>query len=108
MISLWQLPIYPFGWLEHVRYEEWMAIATVDIRLRPLRFGFVVKPSDNSGVQSVFEINTCLWGGKYNPIIPHLTRVPRWWDRHGFPFDSAKQIMNGYVEFFEPDFLVEV
>ena len=84
-----------------------MARFTVDVRLRPIRFGFLVKPHDARSLLEIFRINTCLWGGKFNPIIPHLRRVPRWWDRHGLIFASARQIMNGYLDFFEPDFLVE-
>ena len=79
----------------------------VDIRLRPIRFGFLVRPDDAENVLEIFRINTCLWGGMFNPIIPFFKRVPSWWDRHGIRFESAKQIINGYLDFFEPDFLVE-
>ena len=79
----------------------------VDIRLRPIRFGFLVRPDDKKKVIEIFRINTCLWGGIFNPIIPFFKRVPSWWERHGIRFESAKQIINGYLDFFEPDFLVE-
>ena len=79
----------------------------VDIRLRPIRFGFLVRPDDKEKVIEIFRINTCLWGGIFNPIIPFFKRVPSWWERHGFRFENAKQIINGYLDFFEPDFLVE-
>ena len=79
----------------------------VDIRLRPIRFGFLVRPDDKKKIIEIFRINTCLWGGIFNPIIPFFKRVPSWWERHGFRFDNAKQIINGYLDFFEPDFLVE-
>lgn len=79
----------------------------VDIRLRPIRFGFLVRPDDKKKVLEIFRINTCLWGGMFNPIIPFFKRVPPWWERHGDPFETAKQIINGYLDFFEPDFLVE-
>lgn len=72
-----------------------------------MRLGFVVKPNDGARLQSIFEVNTCLWGGRFNPIIPYLSAVPTWWERQGVRFDTARQIMNGYVDFFEPDFLVE-
>lgn len=52
-------------------------------------------------------MNTCLWGGKYNPIIPCLKQVPRWWSRDKFSQDTATETVNGYLDFFEPDFLVE-
>ena len=84
-----------------------MAKFAVHVRLRPIRFGFLVKPHDARSLLEIFRVNTCLWGGRFNPIIPHLRSVPRWWDRHGRSFVSARQIMNGYLDFFEPDFLVE-
>ncbi len=79
----------------------------VDIRLRPIRFGFLVRPTDKAKILEIFRLNTCLWGGMFNPIIPFLECVPSWWERHGFRFENAKQIINGYLDFFEPDFLVE-
>jgi hypothetical protein len=80
---------------------------SVSVRLRPVRFAFMVRPEDMANLRKVFRINTCLWGGLYNPIIPFFRRVPAWWERQGFKFDSAKQIINGYLDYFEPDFIVE-
>lgn len=77
------------------------------IRLRPVRFAFLVSPTDKSSLAKIFQINTCLWGGKFNPIIPVIKRVPPWWNRHHRSFETRSQILNGYVDFFEPDFLVE-
>lgn len=79
----------------------------VDIRLRPIRFGFMVRPDDQEKVLEIFRINTCLWGGMFNPIIPFFQDVPPWWERGNYHFEDAKQIINGYLDFFEPDFLVE-
>ena len=79
----------------------------VDIRLRPIRFGFLVPPNDKANILEIFRINTCLWGGRFNPIIPFFKRVPSWWERYGLRSENAKQIINGYLDFFEPDVLVE-
>ena len=84
-----------------------MSNIRIDIRLRPIRFGFLVRPNDKKNVLEIFRINTCLWGGKFNPIIPFFECVPSWWEREGYRFENAKQITNGYLDFFEPDFLVE-
>src|SRR4051812_38960761 len=84
-----------------------MANISVNVRLRPVRFAFMVRPEDNASLRRVFQINTCLWGGQFNPIIPFFKRVPAWWERKGYNFDNAKQIVNGYLDYFEPDFLVE-
>jgi hypothetical protein len=58
-------------------------------------------------VHEIFRINTCLWGGQFNPIVPFFKRVPTWWDRHGHRFDKARRIINGYLDRIEPDFIVE-
>ena len=79
----------------------------VDIRLRPIRFGFLVRPDDAENILEIFRINTCLWGGIFNPIIPMFESVPSWLEDEGFHFENPKQMMNDYLDFFEPDFLVE-
>ena len=79
----------------------------VDIRLRPIRFGFLVRPDDAENVLEIFRINTCLWGGMFNPIIPFFESVPPWLESEGFHFENPKQMINDYLDFFEPDFLVE-
>ena len=79
----------------------------VDIRLRPIRFGFLVRPDDQENVLEIFRINTCLWGGMFNPIIPVFESVPSWLESEGFHFENPKQMINDYLDFFEPDFLVE-
>ena len=79
----------------------------VDIRLRPIRFGFLVRPDDAENILEIFRINTCLWGGKFNPIIPIFESVPSWLEEEGFHFESPEQMINDYLDFFEPDFLVE-
>ena len=79
----------------------------VDIRLRPIRFGFLVRPDDAENALEIFRINTCLWGGMFNPIIPIFESVPSWLEEEGFHFESPKQMISDYLDFFEPDFLVE-
>ena len=84
-----------------------MESLSINVRLRPIRFAFVVRPEDKVNLQKIFHVNTCLWGGIYNPIIPFFKRVPVWWERKGIKFDNARQIINGYLDYFEPDFVVE-
>lgn len=79
----------------------------VDIRLRPIRFGFLVRPDDAENILEIFRINTCLWGGRFNPIIPLFECVPHWLEKESFQFDNAKQLIKSELDFFEPDFLVE-
>ena len=79
----------------------------VDIRLRPIRFGFLVRPTDEAKILEILRLNTCLWGGMFNPIIPYYENVPSWLREEGFRFESAKHMIDDYLDFFEPDFLVE-
>lgn len=80
---------------------------SVSVRLRPVRFAFLVSPNNGKAISDIFRINTCLWGGMYNPVIPFLKQVPKWWHRDSKWNETAFEIMNGYLDFFEPDFLVE-
>src|SRR3989338_1866187 len=84
-----------------------MSTISINLRLRPIRFAFLIRPDDQKHTLEAFQINTCLWGGRYNPIIPFFKQLPKWWDKKGHRFESAKQILNGYLDFFEPDFVVE-
>ena len=76
------------------------------IRVRPLRFGFVLNPSERKTLRRVIETNTCLWNGLFNFIIPLFKRTPMLYRDQYLP-GPTKQLMDGLVEAFEPDFLVE-
>ena len=54
-----------------------MSAGSVTIKVRPLRIAFIVDPSDREGLQEAIKINSTLWGGTYNPIIPAFRRTPR-------------------------------
>jgi hypothetical protein len=84
-----------------------MSHISANVRLRPVRFGFLVRPDDAKRTFEIFRINTSLWGGQFNPIIPYIKQIPKWWNRYNHRFESATQIVNGYFDFFEPDFIVE-
>lgn len=79
----------------------------LSLRLRPLRFAYLVNPSDTESLLKIFESNTCLWGGMFNPIIPIYKRKPKWWDNYPSKRENFKQILKGYLNYFEPDFIVE-
>ncbi|MDD3597722.1 hypothetical protein [Sulfuricurvum sp.] len=84
-----------------------MSNIKVDIKLRPIRFVFIVKPNDKKNIVKIFQINTFLWGGKFNPIVPFFKQVPKWWSKHEHLKNNAQQLINDYLDFFEPDFIVE-
>ena len=85
--------------------EQAPRVVTIQKRLRPLRLGFLVRPNDKGALRRVIQVNTSLWGGRYNPIIPVYRAKPKWarQDREL----SARTIITGYVDAFEPDFLIE-
>lgn len=47
-----------------------MATTTLSVRYRPVRIGFLVEDGNINDLIEVAGINTLLWGGIYNPIIP--------------------------------------
>jgi hypothetical protein len=84
-----------------------MATELASIRVRPLRFGFVVDPKAGNILRKVLQVNTCLWGGVYNYIIPAFKKTPVRYRERYLATPSAKNLINGLVEAFQPDFLVE-
>jgi len=61
-------------------------------RLRPSRYAFIVTGDDLQSVLQAVSLNTVLWGGIYNPIIPLR------------PEDERDGLLKG----FDPDFLVNL
>ena len=85
-----------------------MTKLSANLRLRPIRIGFLVDPSDLSSLREVMRLSCCLWGGIYNPIIPVCASLPDAWTR---PIPeiapSSVRLTKGYIDFFEPDIYVE-
>lgn len=79
---------------------------TIHRRLRPIRLAFLVRPNDRKALRAVLEINTCLWGGRFNGIIPALRRTPSWWEEDRIGGPSSGDIVRGYLDTFEPDYVV--
>ena len=82
-----------------------MPTGTLDIKLRPLKLAFFVEPGDPKGLLDAIEINTFLWCGTFNPIIPVFNRTPKAW-RDRFHNVSAKSVAKGMIQAFDPDFIV--
>jgi hypothetical protein len=80
---------------------------SADIRLRPLRIGFLVRPNDLTSVKEIMRYCTAVWGGIYNPIIPVFRTPPKAWAREPFDRIRGMAVARGYVRFFEPDVYVE-
>lgn len=79
-----------------------MADVYVRRKVRPLRFAFLVNPRKVDEVFLAMKVNTVLWCGQFNPIVPVLRSargkrtIPR----------SARELVSGYLDAFEPDFVV--
>jgi hypothetical protein len=78
------------------------------VRVRPLRFAFLVEPQDKAGLRRIFEANSSLWGGLFNFIIPLFKQVPARYREKYFKTIPARQMLKGLVEAFQPDYLVEI
>src|SRR3972149_2888998 len=85
-----------------------MAYGTINLRLRPIKFAFLVDPTDRDGLLEAIEINTFLWGGMFNPIIPAFRRLPKIWREIPFKNLNSKTILEGYLDAYDPDYVVSV
>ena len=84
-----------------------MTRGTVKVKLRPIKLAFLVNPNDKESLLKAIEINTFLWGGMYNPIIPTYKQISSKWKK--FPYEknlSAKSVVSGYLDNFDPDYVV--
>jgi hypothetical protein len=80
---------------------------TAQVRIRPFRFAFLVEPKDKKSLLRTFEVTSSLWGGSFNFIVPLFKTVPeRYKQQYQKPI-SAKTMLNGFVEAFQPDYIVE-
>lgn len=60
--------------------------------VRPIRFGFIVARDDHEGLRRAISLNTALWGGIYNLIVPIE------------PIEER----NGLLKTFDPEYLVHI
>ena len=83
-----------------------MTRGTVKVKLRPIKLAFLVNPEDKESLLNAIEINTFLWGGIYNPIIPVYN--PTAAKRKNLPSKDLydKEAISGYLDNFDPDYVV--
>lgn len=81
-------------------------LGTLNIKSRPLRLGLLVDLRNNDSLKKAIEINSTLWGGYYNPLIPIFSWTPRAWTDKPLKTPSPEIIFNGYLRAFDPDVLV--
>jgi len=80
---------------------------SVEIKVRPLRLAYLVDPNDKEQAREAIRLSSTLWGGMYFPIIPLHIRMPGTWREKPFKTPSAKDVILGYLEAFDPDILVQ-
>lgn len=85
-----------------------MTIGTLTQKLRPVRIAFLVNPMDKKAVQEAIHINSLLWGGMFNPLIPCYKRLPKMWSDHKTKSETALSVIRGYIEGFDPDYFVNL
>jgi hypothetical protein len=86
-------------------------LGTVNVKLRPIRIAFLVDPKDKKAVLEAIEINSFLWGGAFNPIIPVTRQIPAVWKKADESItlkNTARTIASGYVDAYDPDYFVSL
>jgi hypothetical protein len=82
-----------------------MMFGDIKIKSRPLRLAFLIRP-DKDELRKAIQINSTLWGGAYNPIVPLYHRAPEAWRLHPTEKISIEKRVLGYLRAFDPDFIV--
>lgn len=80
---------------------------TVDIKVRPLKLALLVDPGSATQVRNAIQLASSLWGGMFFPIIPLYKRMPASWRERPFKAPLAKDVVQGYLDAFDPDILVQ-
>lgn len=82
-------------------------LGSVDIKTRPLKLTFLVDPNNQKQVREAIRLSSTLWGGAYFPIIQLHKRMPGTWREKPLRTPSAKSVILGYIEAFDPDVFVQ-
>ena len=83
-----------------------MIRGTVKVKSRPIKLAFLVNPTDQESLLKAIEINTFLWGGMYNPIIPTYRETSQTWEDSSSKIPDFQSIISGYLDNFDPDYVV--
>lgn len=75
---------------------------------RPLRLAFLIEPGNSSHLKKVIQLNSSIWGGTFNPIIPIYKNLPSFLKDKPFNQPTAREYLEGYIDNFDPDFIVKV
>lgn len=85
-----------------------MSQGHLDIRLRPVKFALLVDFGDSASLEKAIKLNSSLWGGVFNPIIPFFSKLPKIYrDKHEKNL-SSRVVLKGYLDTYDPDFIVDL
>lgn len=82
-------------------------ITSTTTTLRPINIAFLVDMNDKKALEEVIFINSYLWGGAYNAIIPVYKRIPTSYKKDFFR-KTTLEIIEGYIQNYDPDFIVNL
>jgi len=85
-----------------------MAWAILKQQVRPLKLAFLIAPTDTKSLLQAIQLNSFLWGGRYNFIVPTYGSLPAFLKDHPFNKLTAKRLFYGYLENFDPDFVIPI
>lgn len=80
---------------------------SITLKVKPLKLAFLVSPKSSQSIREAIQINSTLWGGSYNPIIPLYKRMPQTWKDKPLRAPKAETVIKGYIDAFDPDILVQ-
>ena len=80
---------------------------SANIKVRPLRLALLVDPNSALQIRGAIRLACSLWGGMFFPIIPMYKRMPASWHDKPLRTPSAKDVVQGYIDAFDPDILVQ-
>ncbi|WP_317897841.1 hypothetical protein [Aurantibacillus circumpalustris] len=84
-----------------------MSTGTVTVRLRPIKFAFIVDYKKNNDLLDVIKANTFLWAGQHNAVIPFFKRIPNVL-KDTLKGITTEEFIENYIETFDPDIIVNV
>lgn len=82
-------------------------IGSADIKVRPLKLALMVDSNSASQVREAIRLACTQWGGMFFPIIPVHKRMPASWRDGPLKAPPAQSVVNGYLDGFDPDILVQ-
>ena len=79
----------------------------IDAKVRPIKLAHLVDPDNAEQVRNAIRLSSTLWGGMHFPILPLYKRMPTTWRDEPLGPPPAKTVIQGYLDAFDPDFLVQ-